>query len=59
MTMLELLLILTIVLTFAGAASKSRPAPGPSWFDIVPHLHQSQKQKTRLQQTRRHGARRY
>lgn len=58
MTMFELLIVLSIAVIFAGAPSSRKPA-GPSWFDIVPHLTQSQKQKTRLQQTRRHGARRY
>lgn len=33
--------------------------PGPSWFDIMPTLSESKKRKTRAQQTRRHGSKRY
>lgn len=42
-------------LHFTGRGSRA----GASWFDVLPHLTQSQKQRTRLQQTRRHGTRRY
>lgn len=51
-------LIASAVLIINAAPSIERPNT-PTWFDILPHLTQSQKQKTRLQQTKRHGSRRY
>lgn len=46
------------VLVVVSPTGKPRN-PGPSWFEIMPTLTRSQKQKTRLQQKRRHGSRRY
>lgn len=57
-TLIWFLTILSIVLILVGAPS-SRPPAGPSWFDLQPFMRQSKKQRGRLQQTRRHGARRY
>ncbi len=52
-------LMLAFVLLLVAACGHGRRLDGPTWFDIMPFLVQSQKQRTRLQQTRRHGKRRY
>lgn len=57
-TLIGFLAILSIALIFTAAPS-SRPPAGPSWFDLQPFMRQSKKQRGRLQQTRRHGKRRY
>jgi hypothetical protein len=52
--------IASFVLIISAAPSIDRRGPsGPTWFDILTYLTQSQKQKTRVQQTHRHGSRRY
>ncbi|TFD27507.1 hypothetical protein [Cryobacterium cryoconiti] len=55
-TFIWFLLISSAVLIISSAPSVDRVTK-PSWFDIMPHLTQSQKQRTRLQQTERHRAR--
>lgn len=59
MSMLELLIILSIALIFAGAPSGERRRPGPSWFDIMPNFTESKSRRGRGQQTHRQGSRRY
>ncbi|UAJ80162.1 hypothetical protein IT072_03695 [Leifsonia sp. ZF2019] len=47
--------VLWPVLTCLGRGRRD----GVSWFVVLPHLTESKKRHTRLQQTRKHGARRY
>lgn len=58
-TLLLFLTVLAIVLLVNAAPDVTRRHPGPSWFQIAPYLTESQKRRTRAQQTRRHGTRRY
>jgi hypothetical protein len=47
---LSVLALLLLLSTQTGRGDRHR---GPSWFDILPHLHQSKKRSGRVQQKRK------
>lgn len=46
------LLILSMVAIVKAAPNLNRRDPGPSWFDLQPHMRQSKSQTGRAQQKR-------
>ena len=59
MALALVLTCITLAIAIPTLCGRGTRAHGPTWFQVMPHLTQSQKQKTRAQQTQRHGSRRY